>query len=152
MTVSPQPGNSVRNRSLTRLAPNALRAALRAASTALLLGAVGCATTHGLAAPRETQVGLASYYGSAHDGRRTASGERFDMHAMTAAHRTLPFGTRVRVTNLYNGRRAVVRINDRGPHHGKRIIDLSYAAARELGLVGAGVAKVRLEVVGGQGS
>jgi rare lipoprotein A len=151
MIVSPQPGSSARNPSLARLGPNALRAALWAAATALLLGAVGCATTHGLTAPRETQVGLASYYGRAHDGRRTASGERFDMHAMTAAHPTLPFGTRVRVTNLYNGRRAVVRINDRGPHKGKRIIDLSYAAARELGLVGAGVAKVRLEVVG-QGS
>jgi rare lipoprotein A len=70
------------------------------------------------------------------------------MGALTAAHRTLPFGTRVRVTNLANGRRAVVRINDRGPYKGKRLIDLSYAAARELGMVGTGTARVRLEVVG----
>ena len=114
----------------------------------LAIGAGGCATSHELAYPRETQVGLASYYGRAHDGRHTANGERFDMHAMTAAHRTLPFGTRVRVTNLANGRRAVVRINDRGPHKKQRIIDLSYAAARELGMVGAGVTRVRVEVVG----
>jgi rare lipoprotein A len=133
-------------RTAFRLPRIAARAA-RMAAALVVLGAAGCATGRELAAPRETQVGLASYYGRAHDGRRTASGERFDMHAMTAAHPTLPFGTRVRVTNLYNGRHAVVRINDRGPHRGKRIIDLSYAAAQELGLVGAGVAKVRLEVV-----
>lgn len=122
--------------------------ALLVSALALAVGAGGCAASHELAHPRETQVGLASYYGRAHDGRRTASGEVFDMHAMTAAHRTLPFGTRVRVTNLTNGRRAVVRINDRGPHKEQRIIDLSYAAARELGMVGAGVARVRVEVVG----
>ena len=117
---------------------------------ALLLasGTLGCATTHGVALARDRQVGIASYYAHGHQGRRTASGEGFDMDAMTAAHRTLPFGTRVRVTNLGNGRRAVVRINDRGPFKGKRIIDLSYAAARELGMVGAGTARVRLEVVG----
>ena len=113
------------------------------------LSAGGCATSHDLVRPQvPAQVGLASYYGRAHDGRRTASGEVFDMHAMTAAHPTLPFGTQVRVTNLGNGRRVVVRINDRGPHKGKRIIDLSYGAARELGLVGAGVGRVRVEVVG----
>jgi rare lipoprotein A len=72
----------------------------------------------------------------------------FDMKAMTAAHRTLPFGTRVRVTNLSNGRRTVVRINDRGPFKGRRVIDLSLAAARELGMVGSGTARVRLEIVG----
>jgi len=128
--------------------PSALRLAALVLGLALATGSAGCATSHTLAHPRETQVGLASYYGRAHDGRRTASGETFDMHAMTAAHRTLPFGTRVRVTNLANGRRAVVRINDRGPHKKQRIIDLSYAAARELGMVGAGVARVRVEVVG----
>lgn len=121
---------------------------LLAAALALAVAAGGCATSHELAHRREAQVGFASYYGRAHDGRRTASGEVFDMHAMTAAHRTFPFGTRVRVTNLTNGRRAVVRINDRGPHKEQRIIDLSYAAARELGMVGAGVARVRVEVVG----
>jgi len=92
-------------------------------------------------------VGLASYYAGEHDGRRTASGEIFDMQAMTAAHRTLPFGTRVRVTNLENGRQAVVRVNDRGPFRKGRIIDVSYAAARELGLVGRGVVKVRVDVL-----
>lgn len=89
---------------------------------------------------------MASYYGRAHDGRRTASGEIFDMNGLTAAHRTLPFGTRVRVTNLANGRQAVVRINDRGPFRRGRIIDLSYAAARKLGLVRRGVARVRVAI------
>jgi rare lipoprotein A len=115
---------------------------------ALVLVAPGCATTRHHAYRPEPQVGMASYYSRAHHGRRTASGERFDMEAMTAAHRTLPFGTRVRVTNLANGRHAIVRINDRGPFKGKRIIDLSYAAARELGVVRSGVARVRVEVVG----
>jgi rare lipoprotein A len=125
------------------------RAAACTLALVLALSAGGCAASHDLVRPHEpAQVGLASYYGRAHDGRRTASGEVFDMHAMTAAHRTLPFGTRVRVTNLGNGRRVVVRINDRGPHKRKRIIDLSYGAARELGLVGVGVAQVRVEVVG----
>jgi len=131
--------------------PARLPARAAACTWALLLAlsACGCATSHGLVRPHESaQVGLASYYGRAHDGRHTASGEVFDMHAMTAAHRTLPFGTRVRVTNLSNGRRVVVRINDRGPHKKKRIIDLSYGAAREIGLVGAGVGQVRVEVVG----
>ena len=122
---------------------------LAAGAVALVLVVVagGCAGGRELAHARPAEVGLASYYGRAHDGRRTASGERFDMHAMTAAHPTLPFGTRVRVTNLANGRRAVVRINDRGPHREARIIDLSYAAARELQMVGPGVARVRVEVV-----
>ncbi len=119
-----------------------------AAALLLAAGTLGCATTRGAALSRQQQVGIASYYAHAHHGRRTASGETFDMDAMTAAHRTLPFGTRLRVTNLANGRRAVVRINDRGPFKGKRIIDLSYAAARELGMVGDGTARVRLEVIG----
>ena len=108
----------------------------------------GCATTRYAAHRPEPQVGYASYYSHAHQGRRTASGERFDMDAMTAAHRTLPFGTRVRVTNLANGRHTIVRINDRGPFKKKRIIDLSYAAARELGAVKTGIVRVRVEVVG----
>ena len=94
-----------------------------------------------------SSVGMASYYAREHDGHRTASGERYDMHAMTAAHPTLAFGTRVRVTNLANGRRAVVRINDRGPFRRGRIIDVSYAAARELKMIGPGVARVRLVVL-----
>lgn len=89
--------------------------------------------------------GKASYYGSRHHGRRTASGERFNQHALTAAHRTLPFGTRVKVTNLNNDRTVVVRINDRGPHTRGRIIDLSREAAERLGMLRAGVAPVRVE-------
>ena len=89
--------------------------------------------------------GKASYYGSRHHGRRTASGERFDQHALTAAHRTLPFGTWVKVTNLNNDRTVVVRVNDRGPHVRGRIIDLSREAAERLGMLRAGVAPVRVE-------
>lgn len=84
------------------------------------------------------QVGLASWYGPGFHGRRTASGERFDQGAMTAAHRSLPFGARVRVTMLGSGRAIVVRVNDRGPYIGGRVIDLSKGAARRLGLGGVG--------------
>jgi rare lipoprotein A len=94
-----------------------------------------------------TQTGQASWYGQAHHGRMTASGERYDMHALTAAHPTLPFGTRVRVVNLDNERAVDVRINDRGPVTPGRIIDLSYAAARALGAVAAGLIPVRLTVL-----
>ena len=100
--------------------------------------------------PREQDAALmgnASWYGKPHQGRKTASGESFDMNALTAAHRTLPFGTRVQVTNLRNGRTVEVRINDRGPQVPDRIIDLSYAAARALGAVGDGVFRVRIAVV-----
>src|SRR5436305_1875354 len=93
------------------------------------------------------QTGRASWYGDAHHGKQTASGEIFDMTKLTAAHRTLPFGARVRVTNVANGRSVVVRINDRGPFTGGRIIDLSQAAARELGALGTGLFSVRLEVL-----
>ncbi len=94
----------------------------------------------------KTVSGAASWYGSRFQGRRTASGERFDMNALTAAHKSLPFGTRVRVTNPANGRSVVVRINDRGPYHGGRIIDLSRKAARSVGINGVG--RVTLEVLG----
>ena len=92
-------------------------------------------------------TGMASWYGERHHGRRTASGESYDMNALTAAHRTLPFGTVVEVTNVKTGATVEVRINDRGPHIKGRIIDLSLAAARQIGLVGDGVAPVRLRVV-----
>ncbi len=92
--------------------------------------------------------GYASWYGPGFHGRLSASGEPFNQYDLTAAHRTLPFGTRVRVTNLRNGSSVVVRINDRGPYHGNRIIDLSRAAARVLGLTRMGVAPVRVEVLG----
>jgi rare lipoprotein A len=91
-------------------------------------------------------TGKASWYGDVHHGKKTASGEAYDMHTLTAAHRTLPFGTRVRVTNVDNGRSVVVRVNDRGPLVGGRIIDLSQAAARALGALGSGVFTVRLEI------
>jgi rare lipoprotein A (peptidoglycan hydrolase) len=91
--------------------------------------------------------GDASYYGDELAGNPTASGERFDPAKLTAAHRTLPLGSRVRVTNLNNGESVVVRINDRGPFHGQRVIDLSKAAAREIGMLSRGTARVRLELL-----
>ena len=96
--------------------------------------------------PREFQRGTASWYGPRFNGRRTASGERFDMREFTAAHRTLPFGTLVRVHSLVNGRDVDVRITDRGPYAGNRIIDLSRAAAEELGMLGLGFKEVVLMV------
>jgi rare lipoprotein A len=89
--------------------------------------------------------GQASYYGARHHGHKTASGERFDQNALTAAHRSLPFGSRVQVTNLRNDKTVVVRINDRGPHAKKRIIDLSQKAAEQLGMLRDGVVPVRVE-------
>ena len=91
--------------------------------------------------------GMASYYGRKFDGRRTASGETFDMTELTAAHRTLPFGSKVRVTNAANGRSVVVRINDRGPFHGGRLIDVSRAAAERLGLIAPGSGRVTLTLL-----
>ena len=93
------------------------------------------------------ETGQASWYGKAHQGQRTASGERFDMRALTAAHRTLPFGTIVRVTNLGNSRSVNVRINDRGPFRRGRIIDLSYEAAKKLGIAARGTALVEITVI-----
>ena len=97
-------------------------------------------------AAREFERGGASWYGPGFQGRRTANGERYDMNAMTAAHRTLPFGTLVRVHSLVNGRDVEVRINDRGPYSGKRVIDVSRAAAEELGMLGMGFKEVVLLV------
>ncbi len=92
-------------------------------------------------------TGTASYYGREFKGSRTASGERFDPNGLTAAHRTVAFGSKVRVTNLSNGNDVVVRINDRGPWKKGRIIDISYAAAKQIGMHHSGTAKVRLELV-----
>lgn len=98
--------------------------------------------------PARVQTGMASWYGGELHGSRTASGERFNKNALTAAHRTLPLGTRVRVTNTRNGKSVIVRINDRGPFgKRKRIIDVSEAAARRLGMIDAGIVPVRIEVV-----
>ena len=134
----------------------------RAASLALVVAAAvaGCART----TPPPSSVirevpsagrggvvavfeGKASWYGKEQHGHLTANGERFDMYSLTAAHRTLRMGTRVRVTNLRNGRATLVRINDRGPYSHGRIIDVSYAAAKQLDMLDAGVVPVRLEVL-----
>jgi len=96
---------------------------------------------------RRIQTGVASFYGQDFHGRKTANGETYDMYAMTAAHQALPFNTRVLVTNLDNGKKVAVRINDRGPFVKDRIIDLSYGAAMKVGMVGPGTANVRLEVL-----
>ena len=93
------------------------------------------------------QEGVASYYASRFHGRLTASGVRYDENTLTAAHRTLPLGTRVRVTNLDNDREVVLTVNDRGPYVGKRVIDLSLEAARQLGFVERGLTKVRVDVL-----
>ena len=93
------------------------------------------------------EEGVASYYADEFNGRRTSNGETYDMNKMTAAHRTLPFNTKVRVTNSITGKFVVVRINDRGPFKDNRIIDLSLAAAKALELIGSGTAPVRLEIV-----
>lgn len=94
-----------------------------------------------------TQIGLASWYGIEEHNRYAASGERFSKHAYTAAHKTLPMGTVVRVTNLENGRDVIVKINDRGPFVGDRIIDLSHAPAKSVDMIQKGVVKVKVEVV-----
>jgi rare lipoprotein A len=91
--------------------------------------------------------GMASYYASEFAGSRTASGERFDPGAMTAAHRSLSFGSRVAITNIANGKEVIVRVNDRGPHGRGRIIDISYAAAKEIGMHRSGTARVKLELL-----
>ena len=95
--------------------------------------------------------GIASWYGDDFHGWVTASGEIYDMHTLTAAHRTLPLGTIVRVTNVVNGRNVVIRINDRGPYVNGRILDLSYAAAKRLDMLHDGISAIQLEVVGQHG-
>jgi rare lipoprotein A len=122
-------------RSAHRTARNAVRTTRRAAAVQVAPAAGG-------------STGMASFYGGRFHGRLTASGVRFDSNAMTAAHRSLPFGTRVRVTHLGNGRTVDVRINDRGPYVGGRIIDLSRGAAGVLGMHSQGVARVQVTVMG----
>ena len=121
------------------------------------LATIGCASTGATRASRATgapaaraarQDGQASYYADRYHGRPTASGEIFDVNALTAAHRTLAFGTRVRVTNLQNSKSVTVRINDRGPFIAGRVIDLSPAAARRIDMIRAGVVPVKVEVMG----
>ena len=114
------------------------------------LGAVvlvaGCAGPGAVVRRGWTEVGIASWYGKPFHGRLTANGERYNMYGISAAHKTLPLGTKVKVTRLDNGRSLVVRINDRGPFVQGRIIDLSYGAAKKLKMVQEGIVKVRIEV------
>ena len=96
---------------------------------------------------KTTQIGKGSWYGKPFHGRLTANGERYNMYDFTAAHKTLPFNSMVKVTNLKNKRSIIVRINDRGPYHGGRIIDLSYLAAKKLGYVKKWVAKLKIQLL-----
>ncbi|MEO8198650.1 MAG: septal ring lytic transglycosylase RlpA family protein [Thermoanaerobaculia bacterium] len=123
------------------------------ASAPILVGILvlsGCASSGhrpSHAGPSTLERGVASWYGPGFDGRMTASGERYDMHALTAAHRTLPFGTLLEVRNLDNGLSTQVRINDRGPFMKERILDLSLTAAHAIGMVGPGTARVELRTI-----
>ena len=112
-----------------------------------LISIQSCCTFGGRYRLEPVQYGVASYYGPKFHGRKTANGEIFNMYKLTAAHRYYPFGTIVKVTNLSNGKSVIVRINDRGPFVRGRIIDLSYGAAKKLGMLGSGVAKVKLKVL-----
>ncbi|QOY86099.1 septal ring lytic transglycosylase RlpA family protein [Paludibaculum fermentans] len=118
-----------------------------------LLALAGCsrhkhtARTPAAPAPGWSEIGIASWYGNPYHGRPTSSGEIYDMEQMTAAHRTLPFGAIVRVTNLTNNKKIEVRINDRGPFAAGRIVDISRAAARNINMIGPGTARVRLELL-----
>ena len=114
---------------------------------ALLSLLAGCASNDIIDPHGYNKTGTASYYGAKHHGKRTASGERFNKNALTAAHRQLPFGTRVKVTNLNNDRSCVVRINDRGPHSRGRLIDVSHEAAEQLGMLRSGTARVRVQAL-----
>lgn len=104
-------------------------------------------TSSACAKDPKVQIGNGSWYGKKFHGRKTASGEKYNMYALTAAHKTLPFNTMVEVTNLSNNRKIIVRINDRGPYAKGRIIDLSYLAAKKLGYANKGVAKLKLKVL-----
>jgi rare lipoprotein A len=107
----------------------------------------GCGLFRSASGPGATQEGVASWYGPGFHGKATTSGEVYDQHQLTAAHPSLPLGTRVAVTNLSNDRQVEVRINDRGPFARSRVIDLSYAAAQSLDMIGPGTAPVRIEVL-----
>ena len=114
---------------------------------ALLSLLAGCASNDIIDPHGYNKTGMASYYGAKHHGKKTASGEAFNQNTLTAAHRRLPFGTRVKVTNLDNDKSVVVRINDRGPHTRGRLIDLSRKAAQQLGMISSGTARVRVQAL-----
>ena len=123
------------------------KAVLTAAVLAFASAGATVATTEVVYAGSKASAGTASYYGKRFHGRTTANGERFNMNAMTAAHKSLPFGTKVKVTNRNNGKSGVVRINDRGPYHGNRVIDLSRGAAAKIGMLNSGTARVSIQVL-----
>lgn len=142
------------NRSLTLSFCTVMHVTRWVYTTFLLFGISACMGAGAMAPdPGETTTGEASYYADRFIGQRTASGERYDPDALTAAHRSLPFGTQVRVTRLSNGQSVVVRINDRGPFVRGRVIDVSHAAARRLDMMREGVVSVTVEVISaGRGS
>ncbi|MGB3976607.1 MAG: septal ring lytic transglycosylase RlpA family protein [bacterium] len=107
----------------------------------------GCVTARKHSSRKETYIGMASWYGKKYHRKTTASGEKYNMRKLTAAHPFLPFGTKVKVTHLENGKSVIVTINDRGPFKKDRIIDLSYKAAQKIGMVKEGVARVKLEII-----
>jgi len=132
--------------------PISWKVALILVLIAIIVGAFlsSCAnnkTTKLVLKPKHSTEGYASWYGPGFNGRKTANGERYNQYAMTAAHKKLPFGTRVRVTNLNNNKTVIVRINDRGPYMRGRIIDLSKKAAKELAMLRTGTAPVRVETL-----
>jgi len=131
-----------------------LRHTLCASAVALCVSAAGAQTSSAAApasaaaAAAASETGKLAWYGKKFAGRKTASGEAFNPEALTMAHKTLPFGTRVKVTNPKNGKSVVLRVNDRGPTQADRVGDVSYAAARQLGMVKSGVIDAELTVVG----
>ncbi len=143
------PARAARNRGLS------IRFVLLAGLVLGALSTTGCGHDEGpvtspsgrAARPGQTETGMASWYGPDYHGRQTASGERYNMFEYTAAHRTLPFGTKLKVKNLENGREVSVIVNDRGPFVKGRILDVSYVAARDLDMTRNGTAKVRIEVL-----
>ncbi len=112
-----------------------------------LVNILFCCCLAGSAQSRVIEYGMASYYSDEFHGKKTASGETYNKWDFTCAHRKLPFGTRLKVTNLENKKSVLVRVNDRGPHIKNRIIDLSYAAAKEIGMITQGVVKVKIVVI-----
>lgn len=123
-----------------------------AGAAGLALTLAGCSATRAPTVGGPVQEGVASWYGPGFHGKRTANGEIYDQHDLTAAHPSLPLGTRAMITNLRNGRSVEIRVNDRGPFVGGRVIDLSYAAARALDMVGPGTARVRIELLDAAGT
>jgi rare lipoprotein A len=118
-------------------------------AASLLVTFTGCGAIHNaqMHEMNKIQFGVASWYSNDFHGSKTSNGEKYDKDAFTAAHRMLPFGTIIKVTNIKNGRSAYVRVNDRGPHKASRKIDMSYASAKKIGMINDGVARVRLEVM-----